>query len=427
MPDDLGARLRALRGRYPGLAVTTAIVHQTDRLIVFRATVCVDALPRAQGHAARCAEPTGAFVAAAEALAVAQALLLGGFDPAAGAVPLAAWAHGDAAPHRTDLVAARAATAGPTATGDEDASGATATTRDARGSADAAATVAVAAPAPTREDAAPTPAPRPRRDRRAERARAGAAAAALGGARDGAGVAVGAVAAPAPPTVFAPEASAPERAGPTTATGAVPEVAVVAAEKASGTPVPAPYPTGDGATVPTPSAAPRRGRARPPAGTPPVAPAPDAPPTREALRAAWRGGRPIPAWWPRDRPVVTRPLGKARVGRLRALALAEEIPPALLDAYSALLFGAAVAALDQAQGALLEERLDPAYPSPLEELRARRILHPLAVGDDMDVPPDRPFLVRWRDVPPVEAAPPPIAPPPPSWRDRGKGRGGGRR
>jgi len=123
---------------------------------------------------------------------------------------------------------------------------------------------------------------------------------------------------------------------------------------------------------------------------------------------------------------VTEPIGKARVGRLRALALDEEISTSLLDTYSTLLFGVAIAALDQSQSMILEERLNPAYPSPLEELRVRRILHPLAVSDEMTITENQPFFIRWSDVLPVEKAPEPVVPPTLSWRERGK-KGSGRR
>jgi hypothetical protein len=123
---------------------------------------------------------------------------------------------------------------------------------------------------------------------------------------------------------------------------------------------------------------------------------------------------------------VSQPIGKTRVGRLRTLALDEEISTSLLDTYSTLLFGVPVAGLDQTQSLILEERLNPAYPSPLEELRVRRILHPLAVSDEMTISEDQPFFIHWSAVPPVEEAPEPPTPPTITWRERGK-KGGGRR
>jgi hypothetical protein len=109
---------------------------------------------------------------------------------------------------------------------------------------------------------------------------------------------------------------------------------------------------------------------------------------------------------------------KAQVERLRAIALDEEITPALLDTYSTMLFGGTIAQLDQTQYAILEERLNRAYPSPLEETRARRLIYPIAVGDAMPIPPDNPILVHWRDVPPVAASEDTPKPTQPSWRTR---------
>jgi hypothetical protein len=285
---------------------------------------------------------------------------------------------------------------------------------------------------------------RPKRDRRAERARAkarSASAAAAGEpetARDDLPVPAATFPSPAGAASADARIEAPE---PVTTPDAAP-VATPATDGEIGTdPAALALPPAAGmdestpemASIPAapgPAAAPRRSRGRAAATAPAATAAADTPPTREALRETWRVGRPIPAWWPQNRPVVTQPIGKARVGRLRALALDEEISPSLLDTYSRLLFGVAVAALDQTQSLILEERLNPAYPSPLEELRVRRIIHPLAVSDAMTIPKDRPFLIHWGDVPPVEEtvaeAPEPAAPTTLSWRERGK-KGGGRR
>ncbi len=84
---DLAARLRALRREHPTLAVLTEIIHLDERRVTFRATVRIDGETRAQGHAAQGADAEGAFVAAAERLAVEQALLLGGFGLSGGEWP----------------------------------------------------------------------------------------------------------------------------------------------------------------------------------------------------------------------------------------------------------------------------------------------------------------------------------------------------
>ena len=70
VPGDLAARLRALRREYPTLAVLTEIIHLDERRVTFRATVRIDGETRALGHAAQNADADGAFVAAAERLAV---------------------------------------------------------------------------------------------------------------------------------------------------------------------------------------------------------------------------------------------------------------------------------------------------------------------------------------------------------------------
>ena len=98
-----------------------------------------------------------------------------------------------------------------------------------------------------------------------------------------------------------------------------------------------------------------------------------------------------------------------------------------LDNYSTMLFGCVVAELNQAQAAILEERLNRAYPSPLEELRLRRVIHPIAVGDSVEVPAEQSAFVRWRDIPVAEATPTPSAQTLPSWRAGGKGSGTRRR
>src|SRR5258705_413152 len=82
------------------LAVLTEIVARDERRVIFQATVLIDGVPRARGHAAQRADPAGVGVAVAERLAVEQALLLGGFDDPADAAP-------------TDTTAASAITSSP--------------------------------------------------------------------------------------------------------------------------------------------------------------------------------------------------------------------------------------------------------------------------------------------------------------------------
>lgn len=475
IPGELGARLRALRHRYPTLAISTEIIHHTDRLIAFRATIAVDMLVRAQGHAAQRTEPTGAFVTAAETLAVEQALLLGGFDLPYDDVRGEAGAGQELPASQTTSITARAATDMPPARKIKAGAKPTVPLATVNPAEPLDTDVQVALPAlmPSTSDEArpinvavgsgeqeakPLVTPRPKRDRQAERigAKAQTTSTTPAAATEANAVVLTEASiitdtttsadtrtdmaepmpAPVPPPVTTPtndevvsiqplpaplsntvplsiEASAEESA-----------IEELAAEPAPAMVLPP--------MAPTPPATPRRSRARSvatasAAAATPVAPvATDTPTTRETLRAAWQVGRPIPAWWPQSRTVVTEPISKTRVGRLRALALDEEISTSLLDTYSTLLFGVAVAGLDQAQSMILEERLNPAYPSPLEELRVRRILHPLAVSDEMTLIEDRPFFIRWSDVPPVEEAPEPVTPPTISWRERGK-KGSGRR
>lgn len=461
LPGNLGARLRNLRERYPTLAITTEIIHHTDRLITFRATIVIDALVRAQGHAAQRAEPTGAFVMAAEAMAVEQALLLGGFAlPNDGAQAAAVLEQELSLPPQVSPAAVRskapnpgASISAPSPEPDTTASEADDGTGPTGAKAQALPSVAItdttdeantvnSAMSPAAIDPTPPRAPRPKRDRRAERARTKARAANAtlpNDAEDNLTVPTD------PPTLVeettsadvAMPAPAPEltpAAEPTTdeVVSIQPTLAALAVDEPAAAPAPVSAPETDAVmATPTPPAAPRKSRTRS-ASTSAVATTPaktvtaDAPTTREALRESWQVGRPIPAWWPQSRPIVNQSIGKSRVGRLRALALDEEISTSLLDTYSTLLFGTAVAALDQTQSMILEERLNPAYPSPLEELRVRRILHPLAVSDEMTIAEDQPFFVRWSDVPPVEEEPEPPAPPTITWRERGK-KGGGRR
>ncbi len=466
IPGELGARLRALRHRYPTLAISTEIIHHTDRLIAFRATIAVDMLVRAQGHAAQRTEPTGAFVTAAETLAVEQALLLGGFDLPHDDVRGEAGAGQELPAPQTTSITARAATDMPPAR--KIKAGAKPTvplaTVDLAEPLDTDVQVALPTLMPSTSDEAspisvdvgsgeqeakPLVTPRPKRDRQAERigAKAQTTSTTPAAATEANAVVLTEAAiltdettsadtrtdvaepmpAPAPPPVTTPTNDEVVSIHPLPAplSNTVPLSIEAPAEEPAPAMVLPPL-------APTPPATPRRSRARSvatasAAAATPVAPvATDTPTTRETLRAAWQVGRPIPAWWPQSRTVVTEPISKTRVGRLRALALDEEISTSLLDTYSTLLFGVAVAGLDQAQSMILEERLNPAYPSPLEELRVRRILHPLAVSDAMTIPEDHPFFIRWSDVPPVEEAPEPVAPPTISWRERGK-KGSGRR
>lgn len=285
-------------------------------------------------------------------------------------------------------------------------------------------------PTPSGEEIAPVARPRRPRDRQAERERARARRAATtpeatsadDTALDDASAISDAVVATAPDAERSP---APEP----------PPALAVAAPEASRAPAaasPGVAPRSRALPVPpeaTPRPAPRQPRPRTTAPARQVTPEPEAPPapeTQEALRAAWQAGRPIPVWWPPDRVADARRLTRAGAEQLREAAVAEEITPGQLDTYSTLLFGVAVAGLTRAQGAILAERLHPAYPSPLEELRARRVLHPLAVGDAFPIPPDRQGFIYWRDVPPVEEPPTMPAPPVPTWRTRAVP-GGGRR
>jgi len=484
---SLDARLRALRERHTTLSVLTEIVHLSDRMVAIRATVSIDGQIRAHGHAAQAADQPGAFVAEAELLAVRQALLLGGFGAGVDEPPLrsgdsarppvSTTAEGEAASQpqippdpptaapraqrqrATEGAARRAVAVQPLGDGMEavpaptlfdlptsaraaESAGAVTDERVAPPSgALPVAAGADAAPATTLPSAGREPAPRPQRDRSAERERARARAAvttALGdgvAGDDGAGAVQSVITTPADGADPAVEAAVPEVH--------VVSVAVQGQADAAGDAVPTP-PT----PLPAPPSAPPPQRAADDAAPPPLAPparptptrrprasasttpattpAPDAPPTQEQQRAAWTRGRPIPAWWPPERPLATKRVTKAQVERLRVVALDEEITPALLDTYSIMLFERPVAELDQTEYAILEERLDRTYPSPLEETRARRLLYPIAVGDAMPIPPDHPVFIRWRDVPPVVEEEP-RQPTTPSWRTRGTRAGGRRR
>ncbi len=450
--SELGARLRRLRERYDTLTVLTEIVHLDAHFVALRATLSIAGQVRAHGHAAKGADKAGTFVGAAEQLAVQQALFLGGFDgddsapaetPAAPTAP----PNADAAPTQQALPTIVAESTAPPAVQ-------VATAPDVPGLTPTPAVLTTEA-----EIAAP-PAPARKRDRSAERERA----------RSRKGV-------PVAPPEDAPEETITDSAEPPTAGAPVPEPAPAssaspptaeaapqpsavqpdtppapevqetqgsraravesapdiaqtpprAAEaRRAGRVVPGPNTVQDMVALAAPDPAPpRRTRARsnPAAPARATVAAPSAP---QHPRESWTAGRPIPAWWPPDRPSVAKQVTKAQVERLRAIALAEEITPALLDTYSTMLFDQPVGALNQDHYAILEERLNPAYPSPLEETGARRLRHPIAVGDHLTLPEGRPIFIRWRDVPPVEAAPEPAAPATPSWRTRGV-RGTGRR
>lgn len=458
-PGDLSLRLRALRREHPSLAVLTEIIHLDEQRVTFRATVRIDGETRAQGHAAQGTDRAGTFVAAAERLAVEQALLLGGFaavddestaqaariesippvltpaQPELESEPVAADNVTPPAMRRRPRAnrPARQSVSPPAAidatddepTPESDDSAATTpadmptnatslppgVVADTAGAGQPSAAATPPATAANTEDAtndadapAEPSAPRRKRDRRAERDRARVRQSETA-SPDG----TDRMTEPGTP-VPASEALLPlleqsplplEEAPP-----AEPQ-AIPGNGRISETP--------RDAAEPSPAKPRRRATAR--AGAdPPAEPASSAPDTHETIRAAWQAGRPIPAWWPLDRIAVEKPLTKAQVERLRATAIEEEITPAQLDSYSTMLFGSAVAGLNQAQGAILEERLNPAYPSPLQELSARRLLHPIAVGDTVTIPEDQPIFIRWRDVPPVVEPPEPPPPTVPSWR-----------
>lgn len=475
----LDARLQALRERYTTLSVLTEIVHLSDRMVAIRASVSIDGQAKAHGHAAQAADRTGAFVAEAELLAVRQALLLGGFGADAGASPLLAansarppvstTVEGEAgsepqgapdSPTAAPRAQRRRATEGAARRvvavqpPDDDTEVVPAPTlfdlptgaRPAEG-AETVADGRVAPPSGSPPDATPAtpslpegrePAPRPPRDRSATRARARDRAAVTTPLGDGV---AGDDGAGAVQSVDTPPADGADPAV-ATAVSEVPvsSVAVQGQAGAGGDAVTTPPPAPPSAPLPQRAA----DDAAPPSLAPPArptptrrprasvgttlatTPAPDAPPTQEQQRAAWTRGRPIPAWWPPERPLATKRVTKAQVERLRVVALDEEITPALLDTYSTMLFERPVADLDQTEYAILEERLDRTYPSPLEETRARRLLYPIAVGDAMPIPPDHPVFIRWRDVPPVVVEEP-SQPTTPSWRTRGTRAGGRRR
>ncbi len=484
--NGLGARLRDLRKRYATLNVLTEIVHLDDRMVAMRATVRIDGQITAHGHAAKAADQTGSFVAEAELLAVRQALLLAGFatdadlvpansDAVARASPVVTVFPGATPPPRTSPNSAPAISPAKrqrsTATAQQPLTVAADLPHEASlhalpASAPAADSVAVAnsesvlAPAPgaitpvdavadatlaaTIPDADRVPAPRQQRNRKARREREHApatTAASLPGDTGSGAVPQSRAAHPAPETPSAavvPASTGPDVAAlsgeppsvpvrastvvPTPPSGASARQEPLAEQRNSTTALP-----GTGAPTPSRPTAPRRSRSVPASEAAATTPAPDIPPTQEQLRAAWGRGRPIPAWWPPERPLVTKRVTKAQAERLRAIALDEEITPALLDVYSTMLFDRTIADLDQTQYAILEERLDRAYPSPLEETRARRLIYPIAVGDAMPIPPDRPIFVRWRDVPPVAAVEETLKPAPPSWRMRGPRVSGRRR
>ncbi len=414
--DGLDARLRALRRAHPTLAVLTEIVHLDERRVTFRATVRIDGETRAQGHAAQGGDAEGAFVAAAERLAVEQALLLGGFGinedesptPTGRARGIPTPPVAQATPPEGGVVAADSPAA-PALRRRMDQSARPPT--PARGERNSASRDPASTPEDTGTDSdqVPTASPSP----------PSAAAAATTATAAPVGIVTDAA---EPGERVDPGASQASR-GDTVASGAGAVPTTPAAIRAA---------TGDGPTaerISDPPAAPRattprRTRTRTTVAAPHVAPLPEAQATQATVRAAWRVGRPIPAWWPPDRVAVGKRLPRAQVERLRAVALDEEMTATQLDTYSTLLFGSVVAGLSQAQGAILEERLNPAYPSPLEELRARRVLYPLAVGDTVEVPTEQSAFIRWRDVPTVEETP--LAPAPPSWR-AGGGKGSGTR
>lgn len=470
----LGARLRDLRDQHTTLNVRTEIAHLDDRMIAIRATVSIDGQIVAQGHAAKVADQTGSFVAAAELLAVRQALLLGGFatdadlalanpDASAGSSPVVTERAGatplprtspDSAPaappakrQRATETASQpvsAADDSPAATNRHDAPTMPLATDSSAGAnsasvpaplpgavppVDAASDALRAATTPA-ADRAPVPRlQRPRKTQRAsERDRETATVSSPDDTEDVGSAAASRTRATLPVSETPPAAAPPSV--PVQASEAVPPPPTVASARQqplaerrdSTTALP-------DAVTPAPprSAAPRRSRSVPVGGATATTSASDLPPTQEQLRAAWRIGRPIPAWWPPERPLVAKQVTKAQSERLRALALDEEITPALLDVYSTMLFDRPVADLDQTQYAILEERLDRAYPSPLEETRARRLIYPIAVGDAMPIPPDRTIFIRWRDVPPVVEVAEPPKPAPPSWRTRGPRASGRRR
>lgn len=448
--SGLGARLRRLRERYDTFTVLTAIVHLDAHFVAMRATLSIAGQVRAHGHAAKAADKAGAFVGAAEQLAVQQALFLGGFDgddSASAETPAAPTAspNADAAPTQQALPTVVAESAAPPAV-------------------QAATTPAVPIPTPaptaalmTEAEIAAPPAPARKRDRSAERDRARARKAVPTAppedtpeeaiterAEPLTASAPAPVLAPAPPlpTEAAPQPPAPQLDTPAASEAQETQGARVRVGESAPDTAQAPPRTAEarraGRAVAEPNMAqdmvvlaapdpapPRRTRARStaPATAPATVAAPSAP---QHPRESWTAGRPIPAWWPPERPSVAKQVTKAQVERLRAIALAEEITPALLDTYSTMLFDQPVGALNQDHYAILEERLNPAYPSPLEETGARRLRHPIAVGDHLTLPEDRPIFIRWRDVPPVAAAPEPAAPTTPSWRTRGV-RGTGRR
>lgn len=455
----LGAQLRALRREYPTLAVLTEIIQLDERRVTFRATVHIDGEVRAQGHAALGADPAGAFVAAAERLAVEQALLLGGFGPSGEEMaapdeqaspplthPIATATPGGSSSLPADgqdyPVSRRRRRRGQQPVAQPSAGGIereeSAVVPEMRGAEGSQAQALSPAQLPAADDvvsadsphspfmppsattipASPntpevvSPAPRRRRDRSAERERARSRQSTT---ETGANAATGRDQMdPIDPAATNGTSAPAEEQQPVSE-----QPPLRGGEQAAAVDQPPPgnSPAGetksDAPELPTPAPL-RRVRARAATNQQAVPAPPEEPGTLEAIRADWRAGRPIPAWWPPERIAVEKPLSKPQVERLRTVALGEEITAAQLDSYSTMLFGSVVAKLSQAQGTILEERLNPAYPSPLQELSARRVLHPIAVGDSVSIPDGQAAFIRWRDVPPAEETPPT-----PSWRAGG--------
>lgn len=459
----LGTQLRALRREFPTLVVLTEIIQLDERRVTFRATIHINGEVRAQGHAALGADPAGQFVAAAEQLAVEQALLLGGFGSAGeetatpdnrAVSPTTAYPLDLALSTRT-ITPSKDGADHPVArrrrrpdqqpvtqpNAEVPAGNQTALAPEVLGADDTRAPAPSPEQLPTADDAiaidspqivstwppeadtsewtevqkAPSSAPLRRRDRSAERERARSRQSAVepgANAETGNGqvnqLDLNDLAA-ANELAAAVKEQQPAIEQPPTRTGGRP----------SETSQPPPgsshavelEPDEPGLPTPAPT---RRVRARA-ASNKQAAPAPpEEKANLEAIRADWRAGRPIPAWWPPERIAVEKPLSRPQAERLRMVALGEEITAAQLDSYSTMLFGSVVAKLSQAQGAILEERLNPAYPSPLQELSARRVLHPIAVGDSFPIPDGQSSFIRWHDVPPAEETPPT-----PSWRAGG--------
>lgn len=396
----LEARLRGLRERHPSLTVTTELLRLDDTLAAFRAVVALDGVPRASGHAASAAERSGAFVAAAELAAVTQALLLSGFDATSADSPAALFVGVEAPPVVADSPPPSRA-------------------RRERDASPPAGVVPKDSAAMPDEVAPPTP-PTPSR-RAARRSKAGEAP-----AMDEPTPAV-----PANPPIPVPSepqelpleaapvavesdsphsrrASRPRgdrqpkltEAEPTPPDGDEPEVAALS---------PPEPPTEASATA-------RLAPARRTRRTTPVesaqsqpnervsdAPSPaadsSAPLTLERLQEAWRPGRPIPAWWPPAREANPKRLSRQQLARLETLGQAAELTTQQLDSYCHLLFHRGLPDLASWQAAVMLARLDPHFPTPLAEVRAGRILHPLAVGDFVPVADGQDGFIRWGELP----------------------------